>query len=50
MKQLSHLLAVIGKCAAEHAVCATSTDYCYQPKEPKSAREKFHQSLVKEGK
>ncbi|MBO5469548.1 MAG: cyclic lactone autoinducer peptide [Lachnospiraceae bacterium] len=41
MKQLSHVLAVIGKQAAKHAVCATSTDYCYQPKEPKAAREKY---------
>ncbi len=41
MKQLSHLLAVIGKQAAKQAVCATSPKYCYQPKEPKVAREKY---------
>ena len=41
MKQLSHLLAVIGKQAAKQAICATSSKYCYQPKDPKVAREKY---------
>ena len=47
MKQLSHLLAVIGKQAAKQAVCATSPKYCYQPEEPKSAREKYQKQLLK---
>ena len=50
MKHLPKLLAAIGNHAAKSAVCASSPKYLYQPKEPQTAREKFHQSLVKEGK
>ena len=50
MKHLPKLLAAIGNHAAKSAVCASSPDFLYQPKEPQTAREKFHQSLVKEGK
>ncbi|GEM_PF-3340755 len=41
MKYLPRLLAVIGNQAAKNAVCATSPKFYYQPKEPKSAREKY---------
>ncbi len=41
MKKLPKLLAMIGNQAAKNAVCSTSPKFCYQPKEPKSAREKY---------
>lgn len=42
MKQhIAKMLVKVGDLAAKNAVCAVSPSRCFQPKEPKAAREKY---------
>lgn len=47
MKQhIAKMLVKVGDLAAKNAVCAASPSRCFQPKEPKAAREKYLRKML----